>query len=1611
MARRLHPLTVLAVAGTLALVLWFPPAALAAEDAAAAADAETPAEPDGDEPVAGISLPTDRLKERQLDRCRRLLDDGRWSDAATLLDEILASDRDFFFKPDPRGTTSRSIKAEAAGMVGGLPPPGRDAYSLQFRARAEQLLEAAIASGDSAGIVAVARRWFHTPAGRRATLIAALEAMDADQPLAAAVWLDRLSGADGAEFEPTLSLMRARAFWLTGERTTAISILEAARPNAARPVRIGGRDLPLSFPPGRAAEFLAAIGGGSPAAARQRSSEWWLHRGDAARNALVVASRPLLVPRFRVPLTRHPEEARLLEKRRKMYADRDTPLLPAGTPLAVGNLLLARTPLGLLAVDFESGKRVWLQTAGAAATWADELGVDGAVDADAEPGDAKGIAAEQGVFADSTRGQLSSDGRLVFAIESDAGGSVGPNVGQPQFALNGNGRGSLRSNSLAAYDIVDKGTLRWRLPGAVSEEQQPAEAWYMGAPLTVGDQLFVLVEERGEIRLDVLAAADGRLFWSQPLAELDEQSTDGPLSQSRRMAGLSPSFAEGVLVCPTGAGAVVAVDLATRTLLWASNYPMPSPQGAQLIRGGVRVQAPGMFRGIIFNGQLGGLGFGSTGWRDGAVVMSSGVAILAPSESDQLRCLNLRTGELKWEVARGDSLYVAGVVDGKVIIVARHAVDALSLADGQRVWGRPLSLDGASPSGRGILTNNRFFLPLDTPEVIEVDLETGTVAGRSPARGGTVPGNLMACRDEIVSQGVDSLDVFHQAAPLESRIETALRERPADPWPAVWRGQLELDRGHVADGLRLIREARLADPGRIPADIVSDALFHGMRTDFDAAAAVWKEMLAAGEPLPRARPMLCLATDSFLRAGNLPAAWQSCRRLFEEAPLDRRGSGLLDDLSDGSLSLTEPRWFQGRLGTLLRDASPELRGEIEAFVDNEAAGLTTAATPDAERMRRFLEYFGDHPRAMSVRSSLVGLLGRPGPPAPGDADANADDASAPGLQRRWLQMLVADAGTADRPREEDWSLEPGWPLGRVDSHRGRQVRPEESMRLSRVLPIPVVEDPSAAIPGLKLGFEMQTQALVASDGFGRRLGEPFRFDQDGKAGGMGTVFQPGGAEAIVFGPLLVVRSGPFVAAFALPDQSDADSQANGSRLASATPRRLWLVGDAENGLPHHPGGGNFEIGRRIRPQRRGAAFPLGMRISEPDDGLAHGLRLRVSSAGVLILADRMLELRDPLTGVVLWQRHRLPVAGDLICDGSVACVCPNDGREAQVVSLVDGRILGRCDAPVIHNRVMVSGRMIVAVEPCQIAGRQPHEEAAGDSGGVPQAPAGGRSRQRRRARRDFSGDLSPRVRLVRFDPATSLRTVLGEFSGESRAAAAGPGLLAVVEPSGDLAVLDIADATLRFRVRLPEMQGGLQQLQVLPWQDRLLVIVGRRETNAEQQYIQKLGGVQALPQMVAGEEPQAPFTGAIWAIDRNSGESLWPVPATVVRHAIHQRQPTGLPVLLFARQLVPGRDADRPRLSLLCLDKRTGHALLVDDKIMTQPHMLTGCEVQGDPVAHTITLSRTGADVPELRLDFSGEPMAPRPPYQAVGNPPVTGDLMTELEYWIRRTLLLPLPF
>ena len=80
---------------------------------------------------------------------------------------------------------------------------------------------------------------------------------------------------------------------------------------------------------------------------------------------------------------------------------------------------------------------------------------------------------------------------------------------------------------------------------------------------------------------------------------------------------------QGLLVCPTVAGCVVAVDLLTRTRSWAYRYEREDVQPANELLGA----RPGI-QGLALR----------EGWHAVAVALADGLAVIASPESHAARC-------------------------------------------------------------------------------------------------------------------------------------------------------------------------------------------------------------------------------------------------------------------------------------------------------------------------------------------------------------------------------------------------------------------------------------------------------------------------------------------------------------------------------------------------------------------------------------------------------------------------------------------------------------------------------------------------------------------------------------------------------------------------------------------------------------------------------------------------------------------------------------------------------------------------------------------------------------------------------------------------------------
>jgi hypothetical protein len=455
--------------------------------------------------------------------------------------------------------------------------------------------------------------------------------------------------------------------------------------------------------------------------------------------------------------------------------------------------------------------------------------------------------------------------------------------------------------------------------------------------------------------------------------------------------------------------------------------------------------------------------------------------------------------------------------------------------------------------------------------------------------------------------------------------------------------------------------------------------------------------------------------------------------------------------------------------------------------------------------------------------------------------------------------------------------------------------------------------------------------LAITDGLGNPVGDPIPLEGVSQEL-MPWVNRTSAIEVAVVGRALFVRTRKELAAY--------DLEAGRGRS-----RGLWRRPDqAAPGDSSGDGRSAWGIGGRVA---RDGWVPLGMRISEPDESPRGDGRGMVALPGfVVVPGQRSITLLDPTSGRLLWERRRLPPGLDWTVDTDVLCGLTTDGSRSFVLDIADGRMLHQIDVPHRRQRLVIHGRCVVTIR------------------SIDELP--GRFTARR-------------VRLELIDPATRQTRSLGEFSGDARATEAGHGRLAVLEPGGRLTLIDLEAASTVFHVTLPDPPRHFARLIVQPWQDRYLVLAGSPVEGEE------AAGVSPLQQLLLASPASAPMSGCLWAVDRLSGEAIWRAPAIVERHCLHTAQPPDLPVLAFCRLLHGPGERDQTRLSLLMLDKRTGHAVFDDDRIAIPSHAFLGCEIVGSPEKHAVTIAEPAGGAARLTLTFTGESIPPQPPYRGSG--------------------------
>ncbi len=1461
-------------------------------------------------------LAPDRELQAALSKARTYVEDGEYTVAVRLLQRVLETEEDYFELDNAGNPVSRSFKAEAQRIIGSMPDEGRQAYELNYGATAAKQLAEAVAAGNEGGLEEVSRRYFHTKAGYQATFLLAMLHLDRGQPLAAALCLRRLQDSPGgAAFEPNLSFLEATAWYRAGVRdraTAALAELKNRAPNAR--IRVGDRSIPMFASTDTALDWLANAIGPARLESQQIATQWLMHRGNPTRTLTSGGGLPLLSHRWAIPISNFERVLTEINNLHERYREQEIVAIPALHPIVVDGTVVVRTAESLVAIDFENGKRIWQVEEDLRDVLSQRSAVAAQFSAFNNANATNAQMLEQRIWNDLAYGMLSSDGEAVYALQDltfvpPTGARARPQVFLPNGQIAGGD--SEVANRLQALDLKRQGALRWEIGGEDTPADHPlAGAFFLGPPLPLSGMLYCLVEMQGEIRLVALDARTGNYLWSQQLAIVEQDILS---DSTRRLAGVTPSYADGVLVCPTSSGAVVAVDLTNRSLRWGFRYD--------------RSPRRNMDRNAQFRAQLAGQNLNEsqrTGWCDATATVSEGRVIITPMESDELFCVRLVDGELLWKLDRQDGLYVAGVHDGQVIVVGRGSVkawklNATDLADS--AWSLELP-GGAVPSGRGFQSGGTYYLPLSTAEIVAIDLATGRITGRVQSRDGTVPGNLVSYRGSIISQSPAAIECFYEIEPLEKSVQQRLVENPNDADALRLRGQIHLDRGQLDAAIADFRASLASQKDAHAQDLLIDAMLAALRADFGGHRHLLGELENLVSTPQQQSEFLRLTAEGLRQMGESQAAFEHYLQLASLTWSDQALEQVAPDHA-----VRRDRWIQARVNELYQSVSEEERQRMDAAIARYLEEALTAEGPAG--LRRYVRYFGSEAGGDLARSALAARLNT-------EADllekaallrelASSDDTTQQAKATLQLAQLFAQAGKAqeaahyysdlgkkfadvevDGKTGKAWleslakddpvarlldAPEQSWPVGLVESKVEAKVIPN-----TRTYSINLGEGPNAIEPQVTFHWDQTRQAVVARDGLGRDLWQL-------------AVQELGGARNYYVNPNLILgKMHGHVLYLSLGHELVAiDTLGLGG-----SPRILWR----ENLTESLPGlNGRPSYGIRTRQVRQ----PWGTRKFFAADayGRPLGTLGPVTDSYICFQRGKEVLALQPLTGEVLWKRSGLEAGSTIFGDDELIFIAGPSETTAKVFRASDGQQLGTRRIPAADRIMTALGRRLLTW--------------------------------------NFAGKTVVKLE----DPYKGEDVWRMEFETGSSGYYIDNQGLAVLQRDGRFVVMRLPDGKLEIDTKL-QVDPSLNDMYVIRTPNQYLLL-----TDSAQHRDATISYVNPIP----GGTNNPVVNGPVYAFDRATGKLQWTTP--VIGQAVLLDQPSELPVLVFAahRYRRVGNHGDT-RYAVTCLDKRNGRVIFekeepgsISDFVVTGSYAEN--QVHLNLMRYQVTMQLTDKPIPE----------------------------------------------
>lgn len=774
-------------------------------------------------------LPGERASVIQplIEKVDASIETGRWLDAAQAFDQawqLLDAQEDLLLAgghvgPNVLGPgesrTHAGARSQLRSIAQSAPPAFHEAYSEQFDATARIRFRKAIQSGQRRQLTSLFRRYELTSSAQNILQLLTADARARGDSANLALLLKKIESQHHNP-PPELKLELATAWLQAGFPSEAQQAICDLTQHAGFGTTLATGDQTWVLPATKE-EIAVWTKQLAPSSVTTPQATWLNSQGNLAGYRPHVQQSPTLQGIWQRSLfetVAFPEFASVLKRLEQFAfsAFRNAPVGPA-QPLVTDDRVIVQGAGTIQAIDRQSGQLIWEST-----RFNRQLKSALQTIVNSPQESQRFVVAAQIISEapqNHVRGQMVSDGKLLFCVEETSQGMASPIVPTASTA------GNQDFNILRVYDVAT-GRLLGQVGGLTGMPSNKSTrllsaVYFLGAPLLLNDRILILAEDKQGIHLLDLRLNPGPGSESLNFELVDRQRLLVPkyelhVHPVRRFAGITPTFGDGLIICHGCDEHVLAVDANDLSLRWIHRY-----------RSNVNAKELGNGHPVLGNA------FSDADSRrrdrmqrahDSTARIVGNQMILMPRDSDQVICLDVHTGTQLWNRPRDQLKYVAGFTNDSVVLAGPTELISLRRTDGKLIWQHVL--DNISIAGQPAATDRLIYLPADDGQLIVLSLTTGRKLLQQQVSDSR-PGNLISVDGQLLAQSNLSITSWTAAPTVETR-----------PLASIQEALLREDIPSAIDGLTRLIESTSPEHKQPLRQMLADQLLESLRLDFQA---------------------------------------------------------------------------------------------------------------------------------------------------------------------------------------------------------------------------------------------------------------------------------------------------------------------------------------------------------------------------------------------------------------------------------------------------------------------------------------------------------------------------------------------------------------------------------------------------------------------------------------------------------------------------------------------------------------------------------------------------------------------------------------------------------